>query len=164
MSALIMQWGENFIALSFVAGAAACALAAAMSRSLFAMCMALASAHACAAVAVLARGASDAALSLALFGAGLAPVLMLAALLLSARATKAFKRGPVWLGGASAAAAGVAILWAAPEVRATAPPAAFAHGAAGPWIAALLFVAAIGCVGALGYGERGAFEPPERKP
>jgi len=151
------------LALTFSAGALACALATAMSRSLFAMCMSLASAHACAAVAIMSLGASDGALTLALFGAGLAPFLMLAGLLLSARAAKVYKRGPVVLAAVTASAAGVAMLWAAPELGATSAPMMHAHGAIGPWLAALLFVAAMGCVGLLGYGERGPFEPVGQK-
>lgn len=161
MTALTLVWGGHILALIFLAGALACALAAAMSRSLFAMCMSLASAHACAAVALLALDASDAALTVALFGAGLAPVLILAGVLLSARASKAYKRGPVLVAAVTAAAAGVAIVWASPELQAVAAPVAISHGAVGPWIAVLLFVAAIGCVGLLGYGERGSFEPVE---
>lgn len=163
MSALALDWGAHVLALVFALGAFVCALATAMARSLFAMCMSLASAHACAAVAVMGLGAGDAALMLALYGAGFAPVLVLAGLLLSARATKTYKRAPVLLAGVAATAAGAAMLWAAPELSAASPHLLHASGAVAPWMAALLFVAALGCVGLLGYGERGAFEPQGRR-
>jgi hypothetical protein len=158
MNALALEWGVHVLALVFLAGALACALATAMSRSLFAMCMSLASAHACAAVVLMSFGAGDASLTLAVFGAGFAPVLILAGLLLSSRAAKTYKRGPVLLAAVSAALAGVAMLWATPELGATAATVGRTYGATGPWLAALMFVTAIGCVGLLGYGERGPFE------
>jgi hypothetical protein len=163
MSALTLTWGAHIVALIFAVGALTCALATANARSLFAMCMCSASCHACAAVTLMALGVGDAALALALFGAALAPVLMLAGLLLSARAAKSYKRGPVLFAGIAAAGAGAAMLWASPELGSISPSLLQMHGAVAPWIAALLFVAALGCVGALGYGERGPFEPLGRR-
>ena len=110
------------------------------------------------AVAVLSLGGGDAALTLALFGAGLSPVLILAGVLLSAKAAKSYKRGPIFLAGGAAAAAGLAMLWPTSELGATVTPTISAQGAIGPWLAALLFATAIGCAGLLGYGERGPFE------
>lgn len=159
MNAQMLEWGAHILALAFLAGTLACALAATMSRSLFAMCMSLASAHACAAVAVMAFGSGDTALTLAVYGAGLSPVLILAGLLLSARAAKAFSRGPVWLAAITASAAGAAMLWSAPELSAAAAPEQTTDAIA-LWLAVLLFVAATGCVGLLGHGERGSFDPP----
>jgi len=144
------------LATLFLLGALACALGAVTARALFAACMAVAATCACAAVAVLARGADDAALALAFFGVGLAPVLVLGVLLLSARAVKPRKGGPVL--GVLVAALFVlgAVAWLAPELI-TPRPAPVVEPSAAFWLAPLVFVAAIGVIGLLGYGERGAF-------
>jgi hypothetical protein len=148
------------LAFAFALAAIAAALTALSVRSLFAMCMGLAGAGACAAIALLALGAGEGALAMALFGAALAPVLMLAGVLLSARTAKALKHGPIWFSAVAASAAGAAIVWAAPELAvAPAPPAL--SGAAAPWLAALVFVAVLGVVALLGFGERGPFSGGE---
>ncbi|HRP10715.1 MAG TPA: hypothetical protein PLK37_06755 [Terricaulis sp.] len=144
------------LALLLALAAIGAALIALSVRALFATCMALAAVSACAAVALMALGAGEGALALALFGAGLAPVLMLAGVLLSARAAKAMKHGPIWFSAVAAGAVGAAIVWAAPEL-ARAPAAPALSGAAAPWLALLLFVAALGVVALLGFGERGPF-------
>jgi hypothetical protein len=115
---------------------------------------------ACAAVALVAVGAGEGALALALFGGALAPAMMLAAVLLSARNAKALKNGPIWLSAIAALVAGAAILWAAPELAA-APPAQPLASAAAPWIAAVIFAATLGVVALLGFGERGPFSGPK---
>ncbi len=148
------------LALVFTLAAIAAALTALSVRALFATAMGLAGACACAAVALTALGAGEAALALALFGAALAPVLMLGGVLLSARAAKALNHGPIWFTAIAAAATAVAVAWGAPELAA-APPSRGLDGAAAPWLAALVFVAALGVVALLGFGERGPFSGGE---
>jgi hypothetical protein len=148
------------LAVVFALGAIGAALAALSLRSLFAMCVGLAGASACAAVALVGVGAGEGALALALFGGALAPAMMLAAVLLSARTAKALKNGPIWLSAIAALVAGAAILWAAPELAA-APPAQPLASAAAPWIAAVIFAATLGVVALLGFGERGPFSGPK---
>lgn len=144
------------LALIFTIAAIAAALLALSVRALFASAIAVGAISACAAAAMLALGAGEGALALALLGVGLAPVLMLGAILLSARASKAVNQGPIWFSAAGAVAAGAAVLWAAPELGATqAEP--VLNGAAGPWLAALVFVAALAVLALLGFGERGPF-------
>jgi hypothetical protein len=147
------------LAILFALGAIAAALAALSVRSLFAMGMGLTAMSACAAAALLAMGVGEGALALALFGAALAPVLIMAGLLLSARAAKALKHGPIWFSGAAAAGAAAVIVAASPELTA-APPMPALQGAAAPWLAGAVLVGALGVVALLGFGERGPFSGP----
>lgn len=155
---IAMQW----TALGLSGAVLSAAFAAATARSLFLMHMFLLVAGALAAAALLALGAADAALGQALFGAGLAPVFVLAAMLLSARTAKPRRGGRSWLTIAAAIAAAGAVLWASSEL-AIAPPArvsSAAESGVSPWFAPLVFVAVAACVGLLGFGERGALERP----
>jgi len=142
------------LALVFALAAIGAALTALSVRALFATCMALAGVSACAAAALVALGAGEGALAVALFGVGLAPVLMMAGVLLSARAAKAMKHGPIWFSAVAAAAVGAAAAWSAPELAA-APQAGALSASAAPWLGALVFVAALGVIALLGFGERG---------
>lgn len=144
------------LALLFTLAAIVAALVALSVRALFAACLAVGAVSACAAAALMAMGAGEGALALALFGAALAPVLMLGGVLLSARASKAMKHGPIWFSAAAAGVVGVMAVWAAPELGAT-QAAAPLNGAAGPWLAAIVFVTALGALALLGFGERGPF-------
>jgi uncharacterized MnhB-related membrane protein len=159
MSAALTSLGAQALALALTLGVIAAALGALTARSLYVMGVYLAAAGALAAVAMLALGAPDASLAQALFGFVLAPVILLAALLLSAQGAKPRRRGLPWLTIAAALAAGGVVLWAAPELAAaTRGVEAPFVGALAPWLAPLVFVAAAACVGLLGYGERGALQ------
>lgn len=153
-------WLAQALALFFALAALAASLLALGVRSLFAMCMGLAAVAACAAAALLAMGVGEAGVALALFGAGLAPVLILAGVLLSVRAAKAVKQGPVWFAAVGAVLICVMVVFGGAEFTRVAPAPAL-HGAMGLWLAALAFVAALGVVGLLGFGERGAFGGPK---
>jgi hypothetical protein len=165
MSERMLAEAEQWIALALALGVIAAALGAATARSLFAVCLYLAAAGAMAATALLAMHQPNAALGEALFALGIAPFVMLAALLLSTRAVKPSRRGRPWLTLAAALAAGGAVLWALPDLAVT--PARIAMGPeAAPQLAIvallapLLFVGAATCVALLGFGERGALEHP----
>ena len=155
---------EQCIALALVLGVIAACVGAATARSLFAMAMYLAAAGAMAGAALLAQNLPNAALGEVLLGAGIAPFVTLAALLLSARAVKARRRGRPWATLAAAIAVSAALAWALPDLSIV--PARISMGAdAAPrlaiaaLIAPLLFVAAIASLALLGFGERGAIEP-----
>ena len=83
-----------------------------------------------------------------------------AALLLSARTVKPARRGlsALVLAAAVAGALGAALM--APELESTPAMQVEAPAAPGLWLAGLVFVAAIGAVVLLGYGERGALQAP----
>jgi hypothetical protein len=111
----------------------------------------------------LVLGGGESALALGLFATAWAPVLLLAAMLLSVRAAKDARRGLPWLSLIGVAALLCAIWWPllqlGPIVDADVEyvPTGF-----GFWTAPLLFVAGVACVGLLGYGERGVLARDER--
>lgn len=130
------------------------ALAVLTSRSLFSASVGLAATCACVATALAALGYADGALALGLFGAGVAPVVMLGGVLLTNRAARPRKRGAPWLSVIAGSAAAVAMLWAAPSLginNVIAPP----RGGSLVVVVALIFVAVAACAALLGYGERG---------
>lgn len=139
------------LAILLSAGAAIAVLGA---RSLFGLCVALAALSACAAGALLALGRADGAAGTAVLGVGIAPIVLLSAVLLSARAAKPRRRGAPWLSIGAAALAAAAMVWAAPTLD-LAPQIAAPHEGAPLALAALVFVGLATCVGLLGYGERG---------
>ncbi len=156
------------IAVALCAGVLASAIGASTARSLFSVSMFVAVAGALAAAALVALGAGEAALMQALFGIGVAPVVLLAAMLLSARAAKPRRDGRPWLTIVAAVATAVAVLWILPEMG---PPSSAPTRTGGgfdlgvtAWLAVLVFVAVAGAVALLGYGERGALQrgPLER--
>jgi hypothetical protein len=153
-----VETGLHWLALGFTCAAFVIAIAALMARSLFAMCMYLAAAGVLGAAAMLALGAGDAGLAAALFLAAWAPLLLLAAMLLTARATKAKRRSGPWFSLAAALVTAGGVLAVVPELGDAATPAAGGAGAIGAWLAPLLLVAAAACVGLLGFGERGALQ------
>lgn len=160
MSERVLDLAVDWLALGFTFGVIAAALGAVTARSLFAMCMFIAAAGAMAAAALLARGAGDAGLGIALLLGGLTPFLLLAALLLSTRAAKPRRRGRPWITIAAACFAAGAVLWALPDLGAPAP-ARIALTGASPitlWLTLLAFAGFAGCAGLLGFGERGALE------
>lgn len=156
---LILHWlGAGFVALALVAAAGVVT-----ARTHFASCVHLAVISIFAALALLCFGAGDAALAAALVGVGVAPVVLLGGILLSAPAIRAKPRTTPWLSAVAAAATGLALLWstqdAAPLQVTLAPPVGL-----GVWLAALVLVAGFACAGLLGYGERGALEPIRDEP
>jgi hypothetical protein len=161
LSDTIHSGATHWLALALMAAAIAAACGAAMSRSLFSVVMFVAVASALASAALLALSAAQAALDAALLGVGLAPMVLLAALLLSTRTTKSRRAGRPWLTLVAACAAGAAMLAAAPEFEASAPVAGPA-GSVTLWLAQLAAVAVFACVGLLGFGERGALEPHDQ--
>ena len=146
-----------WIALGLLGAALVAAFGAIWARSLFAMCMHLVAAGASVAAMALVLGAGEGALALALFGAAWAPVLLLAAMLLSARAAKDTRRGWPLLSLIGAAAALCAVWWPLLQLETRADAGgAYVSAGMGFWLAPLLLVMAVACVSLLGYGERGA--------
>lgn len=150
MVAQVLPWAA---AIAIVLGGVA-AFAVLAARSLFSLCVALAALSACAAGALLALDRPDGAAALALLGVGIAPIVLLGGVLLSARAAKPRTRGSPWLSIGAAILAAAAMLWAAPTLE-LGPAIAAPRGGAPSALAVLIFVASAACVGLLGYGERG---------
>lgn len=159
MNAIVTQ----SFALALIVAVIAAAFAALSARSLLALCLALAAAGAMAAAALLALGAGDAALATAIVVAAWGPVLLLGAVLLSVRSAKSFGSSAPWLSLLAAALAGGAIVFAVPDFGPPMPRTQAAPDAIGFWLAPLLLVVGAGCVGILGYGERGALQRRERE-
>lgn len=151
-----------WLAAVFVLVAIAAAIAVVNARSLFVMSVAIAATSAVAAAAVLALRGGDGALALAAVGVGLAPVVLLAGVLLSARVTKAPARGVAVLSAFGVAGAVAVALYVAQDLPHARPQAIASGDAASVWLAALVFVVAIGCAAILGYGERGVLERQRR--
>jgi hypothetical protein len=151
----MMTLGLSMIALGLMGVALAAAVGALMARSLFAMIMHLIACAAAVAVCVLLRGGGEGALAIALVGAAWAPVLLLAAMLLSARAVKPGGRRIPWLTAAAAALMAAATWAPLGELIAAAPTARAAPIALGFWLAPLLLVTGAACAGLIGFGERG---------
>jgi hypothetical protein len=152
-----------WLAASFVFIAIAVAIAVVNSRSLFVMSVAIAATSALAAAAVLALRGGDGALAVAAFGVGLAPIILLAGVLLSARVTKAPARGVAMLSAIGVAGAVIVVLHVAQDLPNAHAQSTGSGDPPGIWLAALLFVVAIGCAALLGYGERGVLEPRRRQ-
>lgn len=149
------------VALVLAIAALAAAVRALTARALFTVSVSLAASAAAGAGAMLALGGANGALLLALFGVGLAPVLLLAGALLSAPTARATRAGAPWLTLLAAAIPVAVLFWAAPT---RAQSALTASADIGPWLAMLVFVGAAACVALLGYGERGALERPGPRP
>ncbi len=130
---------------------------AALARTLFVSVTAVTAGGACIAASFFVRGGGDAGLAVAVLLAAWAPVMLLGAMLLTGRVAKATPR----VRAAPILACAVVVLAAigvpAVELAGTTPSrlSAVANSAAG-WLACLMLVAALGCLGLLGYGERGA--------
>lgn len=151
---LILPW----LAVALLGVAIAAAIGALLARSLFVTCLNVTVTGVAVAAAVLLLCADDGGIALALFAAAWAPVLLMAAMLLSVRATKAQqpRRFP-WLSLVGAAVAVAAIWWPLVEI-ARAAPVEIQNELAGLsfWLAPLVLVAGVACVGVLGFGERGS--------
>lgn len=155
--------GTHWLVLALLAATLAMACAVAMARSLFAAIVYFAAFAALCAATLVALGAEQAALNLALLCAGLAPVLLLAALLLSARTAKPRRRARPWGTLAAAMCAGAALGWAGADLAPASAPIIAAQNAGNVvWAAALVFAAVLAGVGLLGFGERGALERSDR--
>jgi hypothetical protein len=157
----VLATSLHWMALALAVAALFVGVGALLARSLFAMCMYVAGAGALAASALVALGAGDAALAVALSGAAWAPLLLLAAMLLSSRAAKPMRRGAPWFSLIAGIAAAAAVMFVVPDIGAAAVRRDGGESALGPWLAPLLLAAAAACVGMLGYGERGALQRHE---
>jgi hypothetical protein len=153
-----------WLAAGLVFIAIALAIAVVNARSLFVMSVGIAAVSAVSAAAVLALRGGDGALALGTFGVGLAPIILLAGVLLSARVTKAPARGVAVLSAIGVAGAVAVALYVAQDLPHARPQAIASGDAPSVWLAALLFVVAIGCAAMLGYGERGVLERQGRDP
>lgn len=153
MMALLLPW----IALALLGVAIASAIGALAARSLFVTCMHMISAGVCTAATTMLLRGGDGAVAFALFAAAWAPVLLLAAMLLSARSAKTAARGVPWAGLFGALGAAIALWWPLLELRGVRAEASSEPVAAlGFWLAPVVFAAVVASLGALGYGERGA--------
>jgi multicomponent Na+:H+ antiporter subunit B len=155
---MIASLAVQIIALVLLIGAIAAAMGAVTARALFASVMYLIVVGALAGAAVLTLGAGDAALALLLLAVGVAPTLLLGAVLLTTRTAKPRRGGAPWLSLAAGVATATALGWGASDLGLAADTFTQAEtpGMLAPWIAPLVFVASAACVGLLGYGERGA--------
>lgn len=142
-----------WLAAALALGVVVLAIATWRARSLLASAAAIAAMSALAASALLLLGGGDGALALAAFGVGVAPIVLLGVVLLSARTAKSERGGLLVQGVAFLAAVGVAIL-IAPEFSEQAASRG-RHAPAPLWLGLMIFVAAAACVALLGYGERG---------
>lgn len=157
MSIDVLQW----LALALLGAAVAAAFGATTARSLFVTAMHLLAAGVSVAAIVLLLGAGEGALAAALFAAAWAPVLLLGAMLLSARAARQARPGETVLGWLGAALAAPLLWWPLGELGARAPSAAVGAAGVGFWLAPLMLVLAVVCLALLGYGERGAMNDGE---
>lgn len=159
----MMASAGPWLAAVLVFVAIATAIAVVNARSLFVMSVSIAATTAVAAAAVLALRGGDGALALAAFGVGLAPIILLAGVLLSARVTKAPARGVALLSAIGVAGAVTVVLYVAQDLPNARTQPIESGDAPSLWLGALMFVVAIGCAGVLGYGERGVLDQPRRE-
>jgi len=149
----------QLIALVLTLGAIAAALGAVTARALFASVMYLIVVAALAGAAILTLGVGDAALALFLLGVGVAPILLLGAILLSVRAAKPRRSGTPWLSIGASIAITAALAWGVADLGVAGTGLATESvSPLAPWLAPLVFVACAACVALLGYGERGALD------
>lgn len=148
-----LQW----LAVALMGVSLAAAFGAITARSLTVLCMHLSTAGAAIAALVLLLGAGEGAIAVALLAAVWAPVLLLAAMLLSARKVKAGR--VVWMLPSALAAAAAAVMtwWPLTELDGRTVAGGVAAQSLAFWIAPLMLACAIVVVAMIGYGERGAF-------
>lgn len=139
-----------------IAGFVAC-VGAIASKSLFALVMRLAAGASLAAAALVALGAGDAALMVALVFAVACPLVLLAVILLSARSVKAPASPLNWVLSAVAAGLVAAVVFSALPGSAT-PAHSEAPPAPALSLSLMVFVACAACAALLGYGERGVLD------
>ncbi len=149
----VLPW----LALALMGVSIASAIGALVARSLFVTAIHVVGAGIAAAAATALLRAGDGAVAFALVAAAWIPVLLLAAMLLSARSARAARGGLPWASLIGAVAAAIALWWPLLELRG-APVAASSDPikALSFWLAPVVFVAVASCLGALGYGDRGA--------
>lgn len=152
MTGDILHW----LALALLIVAIAASFGAIFARSLFVAAMHLVAAAVSVAAIVLLLGAGESALGVALFAAAWAPVLLLAAMLLSTRAAKPAHAGAALFGWIGAALALPLVWWPLTELGSRTPALATTALGFSFWLAPLLLVLAAVCLALLGYGERGA--------
>jgi hypothetical protein len=158
MNAFLFSGAADWLALALLCAALACALGAALARSLFAMTLSIAACGVCAGVAALARAQEMAGLAQALIWLGVAPIVLLGALLLTTRTARSRKRRPPYAAMIAALAALAIPVWPAIlEFRYALTPAALELAPIAALLGALAFVVAVFALGALGFGERGLF-------
>lgn len=147
----------SWLSLALLGVAIAAAVGALSARSLFSACMHLVCCGVSVAAVALLLRPGEGSLALALIAAGWAPLLLMAAMLLSDRKTKSERKRAPWLSVLSAVAACAAIWAPSLELSATAPTAtvAVSETGLGLWLAPLVLVIGAAVVGMLGYGERG---------
>lgn len=149
----VLPW----LALALMGIAIAAAIGALVARSLFVTSMHVVAAGVSAGAATALLRAGDGALAFAFVAAAWIPVMLLAAMLLSTRSAKAARGRLPWASLMGAIAAALALWWPLLELRG-APALSAQHSIAALsfWLAPIVFVAVAACLGALGYGERGA--------
>ncbi|MDX2274679.1 MAG: hypothetical protein NW206_04440 [Hyphomonadaceae bacterium] len=147
-----------WLALVLIAASAACAVAAATTRSLVILALSLWACAAFATTALLCLSESTGALALALFAAGLAPALLLATLSLSARAVKGPKRKLPYLTIAGGLCVIGVLIWGLPDLASAARQQRANDDAALYFLSVTVFAGIAALVGVLGFGERGALE------
>lgn len=146
----------GWLALALIGVAIAASIGAIAARSLFVTCMHLVAAGVSAAAATMLVRSGDGALAFAFFAAAWAPVLLLAAMLLSTRSAKSPRRGLPWASVLGVTLAALALWYPLLELRGVAPAqAAEPVAALSFWLAPLAFAAVVACIGGLGFGERG---------
>ncbi len=147
-----------WLALPLMLGVLVAGIAALLARSLFVTSICACVAGALASVLLVLLGAASGAVTLALVAVAWAPLLLLAALLLSKRTAKGVARRP-WFSIFAAAGAACALVWAgaAIEPGSGLAPARASAGIA-YWLALLVLALAAMGVGLLGPGERGVLD------
>jgi hypothetical protein len=157
MSGQVLSAAAPWFGVALTVVFAVVAVTALTARSLFVMASALAAVAALGSASVLTARGGESALALAAL-AGVAPVLLFAGVLLSARTAKPSRR-IAWLALVASVAGAGLFAFLAPELEEVATTVTHT-GRFGFWLAVLIFVAAIGCVGLLAYGERGVLARP----
>lgn len=154
--ALALEAAPLAAALACLALMIALAVSIVMTRALFAVAILFCAFGALASLAALVLGAPLAALALAALAAGLAPVLLLGAVLLSARTAKPRRRPPAVATPLAVVGVVGLTLWSARDLGAARAIAAPVESAPALWLAALALAAGLGAFALLAFGERGA--------
>lgn len=158
MDAAVVALGPTLGVTILILAGLVVTIALARARALFAAVMYFAVAAAVVAAALAVRGYGLAALACAVLGIGLGSSLLLGVVLLTSRSVKPRRAAFAWATVAAACVALMGLFWLLPAIAPQGPSIAVAAPAINPWLAALGFGSAIGCVGMLGFGERGAFD------
>jgi NADH:ubiquinone oxidoreductase subunit 6 (subunit J) len=153
--------GADIATLALCALAIVPAVAAIAARTLFASIASLAAASAIIAAALFFAGAPLAGLVAALSFVALCPVVLLGAVLLTARSSKRGRSLTQWLGVLAASLVAVVVMIGVDlGDLGDARPVNGDPSMLG-WVGLVLFASAVGCVALLGFGEAGALEGRE---